>query len=103
MSMRAAMSAWVAALPAPTRAKVTNHPRLAVVRRLVLGVVWDARRRVEQAVDAVATVRPVDAASIRVGDLLDGSSEVSEEAIISGDQLPLSSVCLYGKVLTFQA
>jgi hypothetical protein len=83
--------------------RVTHHSRLAVMRRLILGIVWDARCWVEQAIDAVATVRPVDAAAVRVGNFFDGSSKVSEEAVISEDQLPMDSTRLQARSLTFQA
>ena len=54
-----------------------GHARLALADSLVLRVVWDVGRTVEQAVDAVATVCPDDAAVVLLGLLLDDVAELT--------------------------
>ena len=56
-----------------------GHSRLALAHRLVLGVMRDVGRAVEDAVDAVADVRPDHAAVPALGVLLDDVAELAEQ------------------------
>lgn len=55
------------------------HARLELAHSLVLRVMWDARRAVEDGVDSVAAVRPYHTASPRLGVFLDDIAKLPEK------------------------